>query len=103
MPYIKQVLSTEKSKRSTSNFVRTPFHMYSVLHRLCVLSGDNIAFLWEEGGTRSVTEGVHVTLVFHKFYRNALSLTRLCREGRLSNKCTLKNASKEENHPKHCF
>ena len=61
-----------------------------------VLSGGNIAFLREEGGTRqgfpeanemsfggslrSVTEGARVTLVFNKFYRNALSLTRLRRE-----------------------
>ena len=45
-----------------------------------ILSGGNIAFLREEGGTRSVTEGARVTLVFNKFYRNALSLTRLRRE-----------------------
>ena len=53
---------------------------YSVLHLFGVLSGGNIAFLREEGGTRSVTEGARVTLVFNKFYRNALSLTRLRRE-----------------------
>ena len=63
--------------------VRTPFHTpcsarYSVLHFLDALSGGNIAFLREEGGTRqgfpeanemsfggslrSVTEGARVTL-----------------------------------------
>ena len=35
---------------------------YSVLHLFGVLSGGNIAFLREEGGTRSVTEGVRATL-----------------------------------------
>ena len=34
------------------------------------------AFLREEGGTRSVTEGARVTLVLNKFYCNALSLSR---------------------------
>ena len=51
-----------------------------MLHLIVLLSGGNIAFLREEGGTRSVTEGARVTLVFNKFYRNALSLTRLRRE-----------------------
>ena len=53
---------------------------YSVLHLFGVLSGGNIAFLREEGGTRSVTEGARVTLALHRFYCNALSLTRLRRE-----------------------
>jgi len=35
---------------------------YSVLHLLSVLSGGKRAFLREEGGTRSVTEGAHATL-----------------------------------------
>ena len=56
-----------KSKGSTSNCVRTPFHTscsarYSVLHLLGILPGGNIAFLREEGGTRSVTEGARVTV-----------------------------------------
>ena len=53
---------------------------YSVLYLSGVLSGGNIAFLREEGGTRSVTEGACETLAFNKFYHNALSLTRLRRE-----------------------
>ena len=62
------------------------FHVLCPLSRLdlqgiarCTV-GRNIAFLREEGGTRSVTEGVRVTLDLHYFYRNALSLTRLRRE-----------------------
>ena len=51
-----------------------------MLHLIVLLLGGNIAFLREEVGTRSVTEGARVTLVFNKFYRNALSLTRLRRE-----------------------
>ena len=63
---------------------------------LCYNGSSKKAFLREEGGTRqgfpeanemsfggslrSVTEGARVTLVFNKFYRNALSLTRLRRE-----------------------
>ena len=35
------------------------------------------AFLREEGGTRSVTEGACATSCFHLLYRNALSLSRL--------------------------
>ena len=57
-------------KRSTDSFVRTPFHTpcharYGVLHILGVLSGDNIAFLREEGGSRRLTEGARVTLDLH--------------------------------------
>ena len=62
------------------------FHVLCPLSRLdlqgivrCTV-GRNIAFLREEGGPRSVTEGVRVTLDLHYFYRNALSLTRLRRE-----------------------
>ena len=48
-------------------FVSVLFHTpcsakYSVLHLFGVLSGGNIAFLREEGGTRSVTEGARATL-----------------------------------------
>ena len=57
-------------KRSTDNFVRTPFYTpcharYSALHRLGVLLGDNIAFLREEGGSRRLTEGARVTIDLH--------------------------------------
>ena len=56
-----------KKQKEYGRFVRTPFHTpcsarYSVLHLLGILSGGNIAFLREEGGTRSVTEGACVTL-----------------------------------------
>ena len=99
-PSIKLVLPAETQKEC-GRFVRTPFHTpcmarYSVLHLFGVLSGGNIAFLREEGGTRqgfpeanemsfggslrSVTEGACVTLALNRFYCNALSLTRLRRE-----------------------
>ena len=66
MSSIKQVLPAEKQK-GVRTIVRTPFHTpcfarYSVLHFLDALSGGNIAFLREEGGTRSVTEGARATL-----------------------------------------
>ena len=50
---------------------------YSVLHLISVLSGGNIAFLREEGGTRSVTEGARATLTLYKLYGNEFSLSRL--------------------------
>ena len=69
---------------------------YSVLHLISVLSGGNIAFLREEGGTRqgfpeanemsfggslrSVTEGAHATLTLYKLYGNEFSLSRLRRQ-----------------------
>ena len=53
---------------------------YSVLHLLGVLSGGNIAFLREEGGTRSVTEEARATLTLYKLYGNAFSLSRLRRQ-----------------------
>ena len=84
MSSIKQVLPAAKSKGVRTicsySFSHSLLARYSVLHLLGVLSGGNIAFLREEGGTRSVTEGARVTVVFNKFYRNALSLTRLRRE-----------------------
>ena len=86
VPSIKQVLPTIKNKfvgattgrprafnerpyitKGQRFFVSALFHTpcparYSVLHLLGVLSGTKIAFLWEEGGTRSVTEGARATL-----------------------------------------
>ena len=53
---------------------------YSVLHLISVLSGGNIAFLREEGGTRSVTEGARATLTLYKLYGNEFSLSRLRRQ-----------------------
>ena len=71
------------AKRTENVKILCPFHTpcsarYSVLHLFVVLSGGNIAFLREEGGTRqgfpevnemsfggslrSVTEGARVTL-----------------------------------------
>ena len=55
------------SDKDLTHFVRTPLHTpcsarYSVLHLFVVLSGGNIAFLREDGGTRSVTEGARATL-----------------------------------------
>ena len=69
VPSIKQVLPAEKQK-GVRTIVRTPFYTsclarYGVLHLLSVLSGGNIAFLREEGGTRSVTEGARATLELH--------------------------------------
>ena len=53
---------------------------YSVLHLSGELSGGNIAFLREEGGTRSVTEGACATLTLYKLYGNEFSLSRLRRQ-----------------------
>ena len=58
--------------------IRTSRFLFVLL--LDELSGGNTAFLREEGGTRSVTEGARVTLDLHYLYRNALSLSRLRRQ-----------------------
>ena len=50
-----QFAPTEKDREheNSLSFFHTPCPArYSVLHLLGVLSGDKIAFLWEEGGTR---------------------------------------------------
>ena len=44
---------------------------------LCYNEVNEKAFLREEGGTRSVTEGACVTLSLDKLYSNALSLSQL--------------------------
>jgi len=50
-------------------------------YSFCLLSCSSIiAFLREEGGARSVTEGACVTFGLRNHYYNALSLTRLRRE-----------------------
>ena len=71
-----------EKQKEYGQFVRTPFYTplperYSVLHPSGELSGGNIAFLREEGGTRSVTEGARATLTLYKLYGNAFSLSRL--------------------------
>ena len=79
-----QFAPTEKDREheNSLSFFHTPYPArYSVLHLLGVLSGGNIAFLREEGGTRQgfpeanemsfggslrcVTEGARVTLDLH--------------------------------------
>ena len=47
---------------------------------LCYNGSSKKAFLREEGGTRSVTEGACATLDLHLFFHNALSLSRLRRQ-----------------------
>ena len=95
---IKQVLPADRKSSSQGRSVNSPtakgqrtlkfsvlfLHAlrarYSVLHLLGVLSGGNIAFLREEGGTRSVTEEARATLTLYKLYGNAFSLSRLRRQ-----------------------
>ena len=95
VPSIKQVLPAERQKEY-ENFCSYSF---------CLLSGSSIiAFLREEGGTRSVTEGARVTLVFNKFYHNALSLTRLRRELPPGGSLWFVYAESPSSFPdKHCF
>ena len=47
---------------------------------LCYNGVSAKAFLWEEGGTRSVTEGARVTLDLYRPHCCALSLSRLRRQ-----------------------
>ena len=87
----------DREHENSLSFFYTPCPArYSVLHLFGVLSGGNIAFLREEGGTRqgfpeanemsfggslrSVTEGARVTLDLFYLHCNALSLSRLRRQ-----------------------
>ena len=62
--------------RMFTNFGRDVFFSAD----LCYNGSSKKAFLREEGGTRSVTEGARVTLSFRKFRCIALSLSRLRRQ-----------------------